>query len=122
MTFNVSYDQANKWLICSFTGTLDSKSAQVFAEAVADTASKHDCKCLLNDLRQAELDMSTVEIYHIPGMLDTTGIDLSWKRAIVAAGDLKDYRFFETVARNRGYRVRVFTDQDQAMYWLREKS
>ena len=87
MTFNVSYDQANECVIASFTGTLDAKTAQVYAEEIAGTASKHDSKRVLNDMRQAKVDLSTSEIFRLREMLDTVGVDLSWKRAIVAASN-----------------------------------
>ena len=118
MTFSVSYDQENDCVIGGFTGVFDWKTAALYAEAITDTASKHDCTRFLNDMRQAELALSTSEIFRIRDMLDTAGVDSSWKRAIVAARDLEDYRFFETVALNRGYGVRIFTDPIQAMSWL----
>jgi len=37
--------------------------------------------------------------------------------AVVASADLVDY-FFETVARNRGASVKVFTNEATALHWL----
>ena len=38
--------------------------------------------------------------------------------------DLKEfdysYRFFENVARNRGYELRIFSDTDEAIAWLKK--
>jgi hypothetical protein len=120
-TFKISYDQAHGWLTGSITGTINSETLPVYAKAVADRVSKHDCKRFLNDLRQAQLDLSTIEIYEIPGVLEVAGIDKTWRRAIVASRDLEDYRFFQAIAFNRGYTVRVFTELDAAKHWLGEK-
>lgn len=41
--------------------------------------------------------------------------------AIVDLEEFKDsYRFFETVAVNQGFRLRIFSDPDVAIVWLKE--
>ena len=117
--FEVSYDKKRDCLVGSFTGTLDLKTIAQFAKAIAAAAQTHDCKRFLNDMRKAKVDFSTVELYRMPGVLDASGLDPSWRRAIIASKQLKDYRFFETVAQNQGYSVRVFTDPDEALTWLK---
>ena len=71
-------------------------------------------------MREADLDISTVEIYNLPWIPDGSGFKVLWKGAIVAARKLDDYKIFETVACNRGYRVKVFGDPDKAMHWLKQ--
>ncbi len=95
------------------------ETAMEYSKGIQKEKSAHDCKLILNDMREAELNLATVDIYYLPGMLDAAGLDRSWKRAIIATNQLEDYRFFETVARNRGYQVRVFTEKNKAMNWLR---
>ena len=47
------------------------------------------------------------------------GMDIfSIRRALVAQDDLENFRFFENVAVNRGQRVKLFTDIDEARRWL----
>ncbi|MHC4624374.1 MAG: hypothetical protein ACYS4W_10795 [Planctomycetota bacterium] len=98
---------------------MDSKSVKEYAKEIIGTASKHNCKRFLNDMREAQLDLSTIEIYEIPGFLDAAGLDRTSKRALVVSRQPEDYRFFENVSINRGYNVKVFEDMDEAMNWLR---
>jgi hypothetical protein len=39
-----------------------------------------------------------------------------------SAPKAEDFRFFETTAINRGFSIRLFTDLDQAITWLRSAS
>jgi hypothetical protein len=52
-------------------------------------------------------------------MLNVVGIPQSWKRAILVSKDMEDYAFFETTSVNRGHRVKIFQDPDEAIDWLR---
>jgi hypothetical protein len=121
MPFDVRYDPEHDCIISRYSGDLDMKSFREYAAEMAKTASKHDCKCLINDMREAEIKWSTVDLYNLPNLLDSEGITRSWKRAILFTEISENARFFETAARNKGYRVKIFTDRDEAMGWLRKK-
>lgn len=41
-----------------------------------------------------------------------------YKIALLYSGDLRDHTFMESVARNRGYNMRVFNDKSLAVTWL----
>ena len=81
---------------------------------------------MLSDYRQAELDLSTLDIYLTPRLLAEAlaphGVRASSiKRAIVVSGNLKDFHFFETVTLNTGQDLRMFQDMDAARKWLLEE-
>jgi hypothetical protein len=118
MEFNVRYNVENDCLIGSYTGRMDRDTVQPYAEEIMSIASKHTCKLFMSDIRKAQIDFSIVDIYYLPGVLDAAGLDRSWRRAIVASKQVKELCFFETVAQNRGYSVKVFADLDEAMKWL----
>jgi len=120
-TISVHYDEECDCLIGSFVGTLDQETLKEYAKEVAKTASKHDFRHFLNDLREAEVDFSSIEIINIPGIFHAAGLDISRRRAIIVPNNLEDYRFFETVANNRGFNVKLFTDLNEAMNWLKKK-
>ncbi|MBN1913856.1 MAG: hypothetical protein JW788_05580 [Candidatus Omnitrophica bacterium] len=106
--------------MANFEGKLDHEVVKEFAKEIARVVSEHDCKRFLNDNSKVELDLSVIEIYELPGFLDTAGMDRSWKRALIVPGLSKDYIFFETVANNYGYTVKLFTDKESAISWLKE--
>jgi hypothetical protein len=124
MAFEVYYDEEHDCLVGVFAGKLNEASAEEYMKTFVEMASEHDCKFILNDLREAELDLNTFQLYVLPAVLDAAGIDRSWIRAIVMPIQLKqlaDFRFFETVAINRGYQVKLFTDPDEAKNWFKQQ-
>jgi hypothetical protein len=63
--------------------------------------SAHNCLRLLNDMRQASLRLSTVDLYELPAWIEEAGVNRACKRALVVARDFNDYKFYETVSRNQ---------------------
>ena len=67
-----------------------------------------------------------MEIFEVPQLLQDTfasfGLNVRrLRRAVVAAADLEDYLFYETVAFNRGQYAKVFTDIEEARKWISKK-
>lgn len=120
-TISVHYDEECDCLIGNFAGTLDQETLKEYSIEVAKTASKQDFRYFLNDLREADVDFSSIDIINIPGIFHASGLDISWRRAIVVSNNLNNYRFFETAANTRGFNVKVFTDLNEAMNWLKKK-
>ena len=50
----------------------------------------------------------------------TMPLDPKQRVALVFSGNLRDHKFMEDVAVNRGYQLRVFDDCDVALAWLLE--
>ena len=126
MSFKVEYDERSNCVIGTFAGRLDMETAREYANEVMRTAAKGECRRILNDLRGAEPGFSTLDIYDLPKTLNEitqgAGPDRSWRRAVLApkGKDVGDYDFFETVAANQGYAIKVFVGLDKAMDWLLE--
>lgn len=101
-----------------------SEAKEIISEAT-QVAKEQNCFLVLTDLREATLKLSTLEIYELPNVvsdkLASSGLHAyEFKRAFVAAKDLKDYDFFETVTVNRGQNAKLFHDVDEAKKWLSE--
>jgi hypothetical protein len=122
MSFTVEYDQENRCLISRLTGPMDTEEMGKYSRAIVLTGQEHSCKCLLNDMSQAELDLTTIDIFYLPKTLEAAGIDRSWKRAILFAKDFPSFRFVETRMINEGQLVRIFQDHDAAIEWLVSKA
>ena len=96
---------------------IEQMGAELFSAAALRGSSK-----MLVDHREMTPEVSTVDIYDLPDVLEKLGFARSSKMAILlVAGALKraDYDFFETVSINRGFQVRLFLDPDEALGWLR---
>jgi len=120
MGFTVQYNQKNRFLIGHYTGTMDPGARDEYAQAIVQAGEEFNCKSLLNDMSQVKIDFSTMEIFDLPKVLDCTGIDRSWKRAIIFSTDFDDFRFLETRMVNEGHTVRLFQDRKAAIKWLME--
>ncbi len=108
-----------------FEGILDLKEAKEIIAKITDVAKEHNCFLCLSDYRDAELNLTTSEIYNLPKLLSdvTTLHGLSatlFRRALVVRKDLENFHFFETVTLNSMQNARIFHDVGEAKRWLLE--
>lgn len=88
---------------------------RALAQAIAETQSRRIWRVLC-DATAVPTPVGTSEKYEIGAEL-ARAADRRMIFAVVARAELIDY-FFETVARNRGASVRVFTNEATARQWL----
>ncbi len=119
MPYEIKYDADLECMMCRVFGELQASELPGFAADVIALLDKHNCVRVLNDLRKVDLRLSTMAIYNIPELVAGAGLQPNVKRAIVFRKDAEDYEFFETVSINQGQFVRVFTDFDKALTWLK---
>jgi len=119
MKFDVNYNKKHNCLIASFEGDLNPSNAKEYIKTIAIKAKKHNCKCLLNDLRKANIDFSIAELYELPEIVITKEFDRTWARAIVTKVNSEKLNFFETTAYNQGLTVKFFNNINKALKWLK---
>jgi hypothetical protein len=121
MSYEITYDAERDCIVTRIDGWLDVPVAKDFLAELARVISTSGCERILEDLRGAELMLSMVDLYFASQMPSEVGIPPAIKSAIVVAEeDRRKYSFLETVARNRGRIVGVFSDPDEASRWLME--
>ena len=107
------------WVTATGRRSLDTvlaMSKDIFAACVEHKVSK-----VLADVRALGGRLSTIEAYkivdqHFPAMRDRSVITHC---AIVDLKEFEDsYRFFEDLAVNRDFNVRLFSGPDEAVEWL----
>jgi CheY-like chemotaxis protein len=101
-------------------GNLDmNASKRGFAHIAATGADLQDYTVLI-DLRNVTSVLSTTDIYELASQLGAYGETFRRKTAVLvrAEGDVDQAAFFETVALNRGFKVRAFTVFEEAVLWL----
>jgi hypothetical protein len=94
--------------------------SQLSAEAIAAAPPGRMRKFLADDRRMLPR-LSTTEIFDLPGTLEDLGLRKADRVALVystSSAKRSDFEFFETVARNRGFAVQLFTDPEKAREWL----
>jgi hypothetical protein len=113
MSYNVYYDSEHDCIFASMEGEINIEQVKDFAQEIAKLTSEHNCRRLINDLRKANVKLSTMEIYELPTYLSNAGLDPLCKRALIVSQDFDDYLFFENVSRNQGHLVEAFTDSEK---------
>ena len=126
MPHTIIYNSEERVIEIKVQGDLSLNEVKEIMTEAAQAAKAQNFFLVLNDMREAKPNLSMLEIYQLPKIL--TDIFASFelnayklKRALVAANDLKDYSFFETVSLNRSQHVKYFLDMDEASKWLFEK-
>lgn len=110
MAYRVRYRGDEHFVDAAIGGEVDLLRVHRYAREIIAQLSAHHCLRLLNDMRKASVKIPTVDIYDLPAWIEDAGMDRRCKRALLVARDFRDYEFFETVARNHGHLVEVFTN------------
>jgi hypothetical protein len=120
MKIDVSFDEEHNCVVGRFEGDLMLDTAKKYISEAVKVANKHPCQRILNDLRGANVVLSIFDLYELPSLVVTEGLDHRWRRAVLVdpTVDLEKVDFYELVASNRGLTVRMFTDYDKAIQWL----
>ena len=98
---------------------------ETFSEAI-QIVQDVNCFLTLGDYRNANVNLSTIEIHQLPKVISDILIQSGiaphkLKRAFVVAKNLNDFHFFETVTFNNGQLAKIFQDIDEAKKWLLQK-
>lgn len=118
MNFSLHYDAEMNIIRGRVWGALDLEGVRSMAGAVATLSRQTGCRKLLNDLRDATISASTMEIYMLPRVVDREGLVSGIKRALLVRELVEEFRFLETVFINHGQQVRLFQDADDGVRWL----
>jgi hypothetical protein len=117
---NVTYNPQWNCIVSTWVGSLDKPATIEFTEKLAELSETHDCKRVINDIRQAENKLSVTELFYLPGRVIQGKFDRSWKRAIIVEEFFDEALFYEDTATNQGIRVKVVTSMEEALEWLNQ--
>jgi len=122
MPYKLAYAAEHNCIMGQITGQLDEQMIREYIAEMALLLKKHQCTRILSDLRAINdliFTLTTFQVYMMPNYVSQAGYPLGTKRAIVVSGvETENLAFFETVSRNQGQLVAVFTDFDEALEWL----
>ena len=102
-------------------GRFDAKLLSTVTLKLAEEISRCNCTRMLMDHREATLHLSTVDIFDRPKIASKIGVPYGSKIAIVYSIGENEYQFVETVGRNGGFDVKVFTDIGEGIKWLKTR-
>jgi hypothetical protein len=125
MSIEIETEAKANYMHLHCRGTYSLKAIMELFEKAFDIASREGLKAVLIDGRDVKgVPPTTLERYtfgvHVAELQLDKGRCI--RLAVVANEPIVDpRRFGETVARNRGATIRVFTDIDEAIAWLDRK-
>jgi len=120
MPFDYTITDKKAYLIFKLDGIRSRDANAQVAKAIRRTCTEKSCHRVLVDAAALENRLGVLDAHAGP----TTDFprDVASKRIKTAVLDRREfekhYRFFETVARNAGYYLRVFVDRKTALDWL----
>lgn len=121
MNWQMRYDENEQIIFIETNGVLEITSANYMRAEGAALIKEHKCMRLLLDHSGIVRDaLSTMDIYDLPRRYEEMGLTRQIKMALVIPREfVENLRFYETVCRNNGYSVQLFSDRNEALSWLK---
>jgi len=125
MDWSVYYLEQDGLVFAKTTGLISWDKNKRLSEEVLTIGRKNGLSRFLIDHRDAMLNLSILEIDNIPKMFKENGLCPSDKMAILYNADSShssEFVFFQNVSLLSSLQVKVFTDKEQALDWLKSES
>ena len=117
-----SYDIDKASRVCSVTVTGEYQSPQDGIELQRLSLrihAEHECRLFLYDMTQARIASGVLQTFDLANPKPELAKGLRKLRGAVLYSSITErQRFFETVAVNRGFSIRVFDTRASAIEWL----
>ncbi len=122
MDWEISFDEKENILFVKTRGVLDVISNAAMTKECIEMVKEKKCSKWLIDNRKITFQaFSTLDIHSLPKLYDELGFPRNLRLAEVTLKEYgRDFSFYETVCRNRGYTVSVFYDVESALQWLKQ--
>ncbi len=125
MTWKMAHSAAENLLLVESNGvtTTDDVLAQI-SEGI-HWIKEHEIPGALVDYSDAVLELSFSDLFKLPDLFTLGEVPRNTKMALLVPTDemhIDKYTFFDDVANNRGYMVKLFTQREAAMAWLTAES
>lgn len=120
MGYQIEYLSEDDIVQVSVSGEFNFEGILNIATETVRELSKYGSHRVLQDQRDAKLELSTLEIFKLPRVARALGLANNTKIALVYRENLVDYQFVETTTVNQGYVLKIFSDLKAAKKWLIE--
>lgn len=123
MPYEIKYLENEKIIMMKNVGKMTYDDFVEEAKKAIELSNSKNTNQLFVDDTLLEPEVDALEIYDFPKMYDELNAPKNNCLAVLMKKDSPDaenFRFYENVCRNQGWCVKVFTDHDTAMAWLKE--
>jgi hypothetical protein len=126
MSHTIIYNSESQAIELKVSGRFTSHDVKEIISELLQVAKENNCYFILNDFREAIVNLSTMKIYELPQIISDIAASMGLKihhfqRAAVVVRDYDEFKFFENVTFNQGQNLKLFQDIDEAKKWLSEK-
>ena len=119
MDWEFHYRQEPNYLEVIISGALSHDELNAMAIERWVLLRRFNCRKILFDFTQITNILNTVDIYSRPGQSEHVGVlRTNHSSAVVPKGYFKEFKFMETVYKNRGFDLNVFDDKEDAINYL----
>ena len=122
MPYTVNFLDSEGIVTVVNSGVLEYKDYSEQAREAHELSLTKDSYLFLADCTKMVNNADLFEILDLPGLYERIKVSRSIKVAVLLSEDAatnEDIRFYETVCLNRGWNVKVFSNQDSALVWLK---
>lgn len=118
-TFSLKFEKESDFLHARVTGERIRKILFDIAVEIIETSIENQYTKILVDISQLTGQLNTIDSYDL-GTKDLPKLRQAIRMKIAIQDRLisENLQFFETVCRNIGLNIRVFTNTDEAVRWL----
>lgn len=116
-TINVTYEDGV--VTITALGRVTTAVGDEIMRRGAEAMRQYDTRRMLHDFRRARLVEPTLRLIKRPRFAQEIGIPDDARTAVLHAVRTPDLEFLETLSENAGRAVRVFTDGQSALAWLK---
>ena len=108
------------WFELNYRGMISPQELNEALDSITEQALQNGKRRILADCRELQGGHSSADLLRLVERFDSTAMGRSFREAVlVQEGMAADaVRFYETVCRNRGFQVRVFSERSAAESWL----
>ena len=122
MEWVIHLDAPEQLVLVNVTGTVKAEPLREMTLELRDAVRQHQFKRVLLDYTEAVPGLQLYETFERPKVLQELHFPVEVKVAVLYRTLNEDTQFLENVYRNKGFPVRVFSDRNLALGWLRNAS
>lgn len=124
MPWTIAYNTEKDFILITYSGrVIQSELIEAF-KASGELMKQHNTLLILSDCSKMIGGHSVLDLYSLISLYKDTDFPKYFKEAILMP-DLNDtvenVQFYETACLNRGYNVKIFNNNTEAINWLTGK-
>ena len=123
MSYNLTFEEKENYLWVTATGIRSLENTLAITKDVFAACEKHKTSKVIIDVRALEGRLATGSSFSIPAQHfpKLRNRNIVTQAAVI---DLKEfehsYQFFENAAVKQGFKLRIFSNPDKAVFWLKK--